>query len=92
MLESIIGFKELTKRPYLMFIWTFVVASIAIILSTRVSVNVGGINLHGLFAVMFVILPSAYFLTRFIIREERLDEKEISKHYKNSCRICSRQQ
>ncbi|HLD57261.1 MAG TPA: stage II sporulation protein M [archaeon] len=84
MLESIIGFKELTKRPYLMFIWTFVVASIAIILSTRVSVNVGGINLHGLFAVMFVILPSAYFLTRFIIREERLDEKEIAKHYKRS--------
>ncbi len=82
MLESIISFKELTRRPYLMFIWTFVIASIAIILSTRVSVNVGGVNLHGLFAVMFVILPSAYFLTRFIIREERIDEKEIAKHYK----------
>lgn len=82
MLESIISFKEITKRPYLMFVWTFVIASVAIILSTRVSVNVGGVNLHGLFSVMFVILPSAYFITRFIIREERVDEKEIARHYK----------
>ncbi len=82
MLESIISFKEITKRPYLMFIWTFVIASVAIILSTRVSVNVAGVNLHGLFAVMFVILPSAYFLTRLIIRDEAKEEKELARHYK----------
>ncbi len=82
MLESIISLKEIVKRPYLMFLWTFVIGSVAIIISTRIAVTTNNVNLHGLFAVMFIVIPASYFLTRLIVRDEKLEEKEIARHYK----------
>jgi len=36
MLESLVSFKEITKRPYLMFPWAFAMGSIAIFISIQV--------------------------------------------------------
>ncbi len=86
MLEAFLSFEEINKRPYLMFFWTFVLSSVGIILSMRLSFNiiVSGINinLNGIFAVLFIIIPAAYLITNIIKREEEMEEAEIEKKYK----------
>ena len=86
MLESFISLEQITKRPYLMFIWAFVLASIAFFLSTKVSfrfsLNGNLVNLSGLFSVIFILIPAAYFLTNLINREEEKEESYIRKKYK----------
>ncbi|MFH1978264.1 MAG: stage II sporulation protein M [Candidatus Aenigmatarchaeota archaeon] len=88
MLESLINFDEIHRKPYIMFIWSIVVCSIAILVSTQVaySVDVAGtsFSLGGFFAVLFTIIPSVYFITLMIKREEAFEEKEIEKKYKKS--------
>ncbi len=85
MLESLISFKEITKRPYLMFPWAFAMGSIAIFISIQVSYRVIISNISfdptGLFAVLFVILPSSYFMTHLLKKEEMLEEKFIREHH-----------
>ncbi len=85
MLESLISFKEITKRPYLMFPWAFAMGSIAIFISIQVSYRVIISNISfdptGLFAVLFVILPSSYFITHLLKKEEMLEEEYIREHH-----------
>ncbi len=76
--ESILTFEEVERKPWLMFVWAVVLASIAILISAQIAyrVSIAGqwFNLSGLFSVLFVIIPSAYYLTMFIKREESLEE------------------
>ena len=87
MFESILTFEEIEKRPWLMFVWAIVLASIAILISGqiayRVSISGQWFNLSGIFAVLFVIIPSAYYITLFIKREERLEEIDFIKSSKS---------
>ena len=88
MFESILSFEEVEKKPWLMFVWAVVLASIAVLISAQISykVPVAGqwLNLSGLFAVLFVIIPSAYYITLMIKREERIEEELIRKFHKSS--------
>jgi uncharacterized membrane protein SpoIIM required for sporulation len=85
MLESLVSFKEITRRPYLMFPWAFAMGSIAIFISIQVSYKVIISNISfdptGLFAVLFVILPSSYFITHLLKKEELLEEEYIREHH-----------
>ena len=85
MLESLISFKEITRKPYLMFPWAFAMGSIAIFISIQVSyrIIISGISFDptGLFAVLFVILPSSYFITHLLKKEEMLEEEFIREHH-----------
>ena len=85
MLESIIKYNEIKKHPWIMFLWALLVSSVGILFSIQLSyqIHVSGnvIELTGLFSVLFTIIPSVYFLTLFIKRQESMDEKDIAKHY-----------
>ena len=85
MLESLISFKEITRRPYLMFAWAFAMGSIASLIGIQVSyrVIISSISFDptGLFAVLFVILPSSYFITHLLKKEEMLEEEYIREHH-----------
>jgi hypothetical protein len=50
-------------------------------LSYTVRISGTTLNLSGIFVVLFTIIPSVYFLTIYIKRQEGLDEKDIEKHY-----------
>jgi uncharacterized membrane protein SpoIIM required for sporulation len=86
MLESILNFREVDKSPYLTFIWALLISTVGILLSTQLfyKVTISGVsfNLTGMFAVIFTILPSVYFLTRVINKEEKMEEDALIKHYK----------
>jgi uncharacterized membrane protein SpoIIM required for sporulation len=84
-LESLVSFKEITRKPYLMFPWSFAMGSIAIFISMQVSYKIIISNISfdptGLFAILFVILPSSYFLTHLLKKEELLEEEFIREHH-----------
>lgn len=86
MLESFINFRLASKKPWLVSVWAFIVSSIAIFFSTqiysRIQVSGVSISMSGAFAALFTIIPSVYFVTLLIKREEKLEEEEISNHYK----------
>ncbi len=85
MLESLVSFKEITRKPYLMLPWSFLMGSIAIFISMQVSyrIIISSISFDptGLFAVLFVILPSSYFITHLLKKEEMLEEVYIREHH-----------
>jgi uncharacterized membrane protein SpoIIM required for sporulation len=85
MLESILNFREVDKSPYLTFIWALLITTVGILLSTQLfyKVTISGVsfNLTGMFAVIFTILPSVYFLTKVINKEERMEEEAVERHY-----------
>jgi uncharacterized membrane protein SpoIIM required for sporulation len=86
MLESILNFREVDKSPYLTFIWALLISTVGILLATQLfyKVTISGVsfNLTGMFAVMFTIMPSVYFLTMVIKKEEKMEEEACIKHYK----------
>jgi uncharacterized membrane protein SpoIIM required for sporulation len=86
MFESILSFEEVERKPWLMFVWAIVLASIAVLISAQIAyrVSIAGqwFNLSGIFTVLFVIIPSAYYLTMFIKREERMEELAILKYHR----------
>ena len=88
MLESFVNFKDIDKAPWMIFIWGAVLASVGILASSNLwfHINVGGVsvNLTGLFAVMFTIIPAVFFVTQMIKKEEALEEDYIKKHYHES--------
>lgn len=83
MLESLINFKEISEKPYMMGVWAFIVCCISVLISSQVPLSVPGTN-SGFMVVLFVIIPSAYFLTVFIKKEERIEEDEIEHHREKS--------
>ena len=88
MLESLFSFKSLDKRPYLIIIWSVIISIVAIVLSFSLPVykiyGLSGpnVDVRGLFAVIFTVIPAAYFVTRYIRREEREEEKFIEGKYR----------
>jgi uncharacterized membrane protein SpoIIM required for sporulation len=88
MFESLLTFEEIERKPWLMFIWAVVLASIAVLISAQISYRVSiasqWFNLSGLFTVLFVIIPSAYFLTVMIKREEKMEEDAIRRFHQSS--------
>lgn len=88
MLESLFNFDELNERPYLMLLWSFLIGIAAIWISSLVSykaiISGVSINLSGIFSVLFIVIPSVYFITLLIKKEEELEEEEIRRHYTKS--------
>lgn len=84
MLESLVTLKELHKRPWLAFFWAIILCSVAIMVSAHVSyyMRISGASLAGLFAIIFTLIPSVYFATLLIKKEEILEEFYVKKHYK----------
>jgi uncharacterized membrane protein SpoIIM required for sporulation len=66
-------------------LWALLISSVGVLFSIQLSyqIQISGnlLNLTGLFAVIFTIIPSVYFLTMFIKKQERMDEKDIARHY-----------
>lgn len=83
MLESLVTLKELHERPWLAFIWATILCSVAVIVSAQVSyyMRISGTSLAGLFTVIFTLIPSVYFATLLIKKEEMLEEFYVKKHY-----------
>jgi uncharacterized membrane protein SpoIIM required for sporulation len=85
MLESLVKYGDIEKHPWITFLWALLISSVGVLFSIQLSyqIQVSGnlINLTGLFSVIFTIIPSVYFLTMFIKKQESMDEKDIEKHY-----------
>jgi len=79
MLESLVNFKEMNKNPHVVAVWSFVVCSIAVLISSQIPFSIPGTN-SGFLAVLFAIIPSVYFITSLIKREERMEETMAAKH------------
>jgi uncharacterized membrane protein SpoIIM required for sporulation len=86
MLESIIKYHEIERRPWIMFLWAILVSSVGVLFSIQLSyqIRMGGttVDLTGIFSVVFTLLPSVYFPTFFIKKQEKMDEKDIIRHYR----------
>lgn len=84
MLESILSFREVDKSPYLTFVWAVMISTVGILFSTqlfyRVTISGVSFNLTGMFAVIFTIIPSVYFMTTVIKQEEEMEEKACEEH------------
>ena len=79
MLESLVNFKEITENPHLIAVWSFAVCTIGILISSQLPFAIPGTG-SGFLAVIFTIIPSVYFLTTLIKREERMEETLAAKH------------
>jgi len=65
-----------------MFLWAFFICLIAIFLSSQLG---GSISVdQGFMSVVFTIIPSTFFITYLIKREEETEERYIKKHAKIS--------
>lgn len=86
MLESLVNFRSVKDRPWIVAFWAFIISTVAIFFANQIYsiVQVSGvsINISGLYAVFFTIIPSVYFVTLLIKSEEKLEEEEIARHYK----------
>lgn len=86
MLESFVNFRTAKERPWTVAVWAFIISTIAVFFSTQIysHIQVSGVSvsMSGIFAVLFTILPSVYFLTLLVKREEKLEEEEIARHYR----------
>ncbi len=84
MLEFLVNFREANKRPYLLFAWGFLLTTVAVLASGQIAytVPVGGsvLNLNGMMAVLFTIIPAVYFITMLIKKEEIMEERAVTKH------------
>ena len=88
MLESFVNLKQINERPWLFFVWAMVVTSVAILVAVQLSfyifVQGTSINLTGMFAVLFTVIPSVFFVTVLIKREEATEEEYVKKRYHES--------
>ncbi len=86
MLESLINLRTVKDKTWITAVWAFIISSVAVFFSTQIysQVQVSGVSISvsGLYAVFFTIIPSIYFVTILIKREERLEEEEIARHYR----------
>ena len=85
MLENLLSLEEIRKDPLLMLVWALIIGTVGILVSLQVSYKIPGgavdFDLTGLFAVIFVIIPSIPFITLLIQREEQMEEEAIEHHY-----------
>lgn len=88
MIESLLDFYLTEKKPWLTFIWAVLVTSIAIIISTQIQ-PVPGVD-FGFFTVLFTIIPSVYFISLLITKEEEIEEKRLRRGQKTFWEMHSR--
>jgi uncharacterized membrane protein SpoIIM required for sporulation len=85
MLENLLNLDEINRNPFLMFIWALIIGSVGILISLQVGFQIPGPNvvfdLTGLFAVLFVIIPSIPFIILLITSEEEMEEEAVRRHY-----------
>ncbi|MBI4181491.1 MAG: stage II sporulation protein M [Candidatus Aenigmarchaeota archaeon] len=72
MIESFVDLQELEDKPWLAFLWAFLLCSVAIVITSQLQAVQAS---FGFFAVVFTIIPSVLFLTLLITREEEKDEE-----------------
>jgi len=88
MLESLLDFGEINRKPYLMFIWAFIICSVSIAVSLQISYRVPLENtifdMTGIFSVLFIVLSSVYLITTTIKREEEMEEDDIDRHHQQN--------
>ncbi|RLJ07551.1 MAG: hypothetical protein DRP12_02005 [Candidatus Aenigmatarchaeota archaeon] len=81
MIESLLTYKEVLKRPWLTAVWAFVICNVALLISSQVAPAFAGVD-FGFFAILFIIIPSVYFITSFIKKEERIEEEILKQNAK----------
>ncbi len=85
MLESLIKFSEIEERPWILALWAMLISSVGVLFSVQLSyvIRIAGttLNISGLFSVLFTIIPSVYFMTLYIKKQESMDAKDIERHY-----------
>ncbi|MEM5798407.1 MAG: stage II sporulation protein M [Candidatus Aenigmatarchaeota archaeon] len=81
MIESLLSFKQVLQRPWLTAVWSFIIANIALVLSSQVAPTFSNVS-FSFFAILFIIIPSVYFMTTFIKREERTEEEMLKENAK----------
>ncbi len=88
MLENLLNLDEISANPLLVFVWAFIIGIVGIMISMQVGFNIpaagAAFNLTGLFAVLFIIIPSVPFIIMLIKNEEMMEEEAISRHYSQS--------
>ena len=77
MIESLVNLDDMEKKPILTFVWAIIVNSVAMVAASQIR-SIQGID-FGFFAVLFTIIPSVYFITLLIRREEKIEEREFKK-------------
>jgi uncharacterized membrane protein SpoIIM required for sporulation len=76
MIESLLSFEHVNKRPWLTALWAFLLANIALLISSQIAGSFTGVD-FGFFGILFIIIPSVYFIITLIKREERIEENII---------------
>ncbi len=88
MLESLVSFQEINKKPYLVFIWALIISTVAIFVSRQISysVTIGEhvFDMTGLFSVLFTVIPSVSFITLLLKKEEKMEEEYVKEHYEKA--------
>jgi uncharacterized membrane protein SpoIIM required for sporulation len=80
MLESLVSFKDIDEKPYLMAAWSFIICCIAVLISSQIPLAIPGTN-SGFLVVLFTIIPSVYFITYLIKKEEQMEEKMVNHNH-----------
>jgi len=80
MLESLVSFRKINERPFLMFFWAFFVCLIAVFISNELNMSIGVDG--GFMTVVFTMIPAAIFITSLINKEEELEERALKRRIK----------
>ncbi len=78
MLETLVSLKTVYKKPYMMFLWAYLITVVGILLGYRLPLSISVDP--GFISVVYVIIPSIFLVNSFIRHEERMEEKMIKKH------------
>ncbi len=78
MLETLVSLKTIYRKPYIMFLWAYLITIVGILLGYRLPLSISVDP--GFISVVYVIIPSIFLINSFIRHEERMEEKLIRKH------------
>ncbi len=76
MIESLLSFEQVNRRPWLTAVWAFLLANVALLLSSQIAGSFTGVD-FGFFGILFVVIPSVYFIVTLFKQEERIEENII---------------
>lgn len=80
MLEYLLSYRKVREKPFLMFLWAFIICLVSVFISASLKMSIGVDA--GFMAVVFTIIPSVLFITSIIMKEEEMDEAAVKKHLK----------
>lgn len=78
MLETLVSLKTIYRKPYMMFVWAYLITVMGILLGYRLPLSISVDP--GFISVVYVIIPSIFLINSFIRHEERIEEKLIKRH------------